>query len=288
MHGFQKMETSRVNNFKHMVLWLFFLGTILGVIYLCTEAIVVRKFILSLILPVGFCWLGLLALTYFLFVNNRKWLGLLAMLLTLIYSLCGNEFVATILAKSLEQPFLEFRIEDAQPMDVLVLLGGGTRFGPQRQSQLGSGGDRVMVALRMYQAGKARKILCTGSAIESLADPDEPNSGEQSYEILIAAGVSRDALDLVDGRNTMEEIINIKKKLGEGSVSQSIGLVSSAWHLPRVMRLAKKHGLQAEPIPADFLFARPRFNILTIVPSASSMSANGKLLKELIAKAYGE
>ena len=282
------MGTPQVNNFKHMVLLLFLLGLILGVIYLCTEAIVVRKVVLSLILPVGFCWLGLLTLTYFLIVNQRKWLGLLAMLMTLIYSLCGNEFVAATIAKSLEQPFSDFRVEDAQQLDVLVLLGGGTRLGPHRQSQLGSSGDRVMVALRMYLAGKTRKILCTGSALESLAAPDEPNPGEQSYEILLAAGIPRDALDLVEGRNTSEEIANIKKKLGQGRVPQSVGLVSSAWQLPRVMRLAKKHGLQAEPIPADFIFSSPRFNITSVVPSASGMSANGKLLKELIAKAYGE
>ncbi len=286
MRRFQDDQTQSVNNAKHLALLLIFYGLILGAIYFLTEEIVVRKIVLSLVLPVGFCWISLLSVTYFLIVNHRRWLALFCMLLTVVFSLAGNKFLTNALASSLERPYLDFRVKDSPEYDVLVLLGGATKFGGNEQSQLNAAGDRVMVALQMYEQGKTKKILCTGSPVDSLNHPDEPSAAEQSVEILHRCGVPRESLDLLDGRNTKEEIANLAKEFKDSKLK--IGIISSAWHLPRVMRLVQTTGLKAEPVPANFLSGIGKFDITGLVPSAGAMSANSSLIKEMLAKSLGQ
>lgn len=286
MPRFQDEQPYAVNNAKYLALLLIFFGAVLGIVYLCTEELVVRKLVLSLALPVGFCWLGLLTITYFLIVNNRKWLGLICMFLTLVFSLSGNQVLKQSLAQSLEYEFSEFSVEQSEEFDVIVLLGGGTGYGIHGQSQLGSSGDRVMVALQMFENGKAKKIVCTGSSIAALANSEKPAPREQSKEILVRAGVPDEKIELVEGRTTAEEMESLSKMFRDSKLK--IGIISSAWHLPRVMRLAAKHDVKAHPIPSDFLAGESRLSILSIVPSAGAMAANTKLIKELIAKSAGQ
>lgn len=286
MRRFHEDDQPAVNNAKYLAILLIFYGLILGLIYLCTEPMVVRKIVLATVLPAGLCWLGLLTLTYFLIVNNRKWLGLVCMILTLLFSLAGNRFLVGVMARPLEQPFLEFRVDQSEVYDVIVLLGGGTSFGANGQSQLNTNGDRVMVAAQMYHQGKTKKIICTGSTIQSLAHPDEPSPGEQSLEVLVRAGVPKTVIELVDGRNTAEEIKALSVKFEKSKLK--IGLISSAWHLPRVLRLASKHGLKVDAIPANFISGHSRFDLTSIVPSGAALHLNSKVAKELIAKSLGQ
>ena len=286
MRRFQEEQAPAVNNAKYLALLLIFFGILLGTVYLCTEEIVVRKILLKLALPTGFCWIALLSVSYFLIVNNHRWLGFLCISLSLVFSIAGNEIVASLLARSLEEPYLDFRIEDAKEYDVVVLLGGGTHFAANEQSQLGPSGDRVMVALQMHQMQKTGKIICTGSPILSLNQNLHPSPGEQSREILIRSGVPAADIELVEGRNTGEEIRNLAKRFREGDLK--VGIISSAWHLPRVTRLADAEKLRFEPIPSDFISSEIEVTAVSMIPQGGPMAVNTKLIKEMIAKAVGQ
>lgn len=284
MRSFQEEASSSVNNAKYLALLLIFFGSILGIIYLANERIVLQKVILALVMPVGFCWLGLLTLTYFLLVNNRRGLGFIAMVFTLIFSLCGNDMVSNAVATNLEEQYYGFRVEDAEVYDYVIVLGGGTTFSRNERSELSGSGDRVMLALQMYENGKAKKLICTGSKIEGLSLADVPSGGEQMLEILTRAGVPSQDIELSEGRNTSEEMIQLAKRFETG---ERIGVITSAWHLPRTMRLANKNQLKADPIPSNFISSKPNFNLLSVIPSSGAMQSNTLLAKELIAKALG-
>lgn len=284
MRSFQEEASSSVNNAKYLALLLIFFGSILGIIYLANERIVLQKVILALVMPVGFCWLGLLTLTYFLLVNNRRGLGFIAMVFTLIFSLCGNGMVSNAVATNLEEQYYGFRVEDAEVYDYVIVLGGGTTFSRNERSELSGSGDRVMLALQLYENGKAKKLICTGSKIEGLSIADVPSGGEQMLEILTRAGVPSQDIELSEGRNTSEEMLQLAKRFEKG---ERIGVITSAWHLPRAMRLANKNQLKADPIPSNFISSKPNFNLLSVIPSSEAMDANTKLAKELIAKALG-
>ena len=285
MRSYQDEASSSVNNAKYLALLLIFLGSILGIIYLTNERIVLQKVILALVMPIGFCWMGLLTLTYFLLVNNRRGLGFTAMVFTLLFSLCGNEMVSNAVATNLEEQYFGFRVEDSAVYDYVIVLGGGTKFSRNERSELSSSGDRVMLALQMYENGKAKKLICTGTNIKGLSLADVPSPGEQAMEILTRAGVPSKSIELSEGRNTSEEMAQLAKRFNKG---EKIGIITSAWHLPRAMRLAQKKQLKAEPIPSNFISSKPNFKLTSIIPSAGAMAANTQLAKELIAKAVGQ
>jgi len=285
MRSYHEEASSRVNNAKYLALLLIFFGAILGIIYLTNERIVLQKVILALVMPIGLCWMGLLAMTYFLLVNNRRGLGFMAMVFTLLFSLCGNGMVSNAVATNLEEQYYGFRVEDAVVYDYVIVLGGGTKFSRNERSELSSSGDRVMVALQMYKNGKAKKLICTGTKIKGLSLADDPSPGEQMMEILTRAGVPTKSIELSEGRNTSEELTQLAKRFNKG---EKIGVITSAWHLPRAMRLAQKNQLKADPIPSNFISSKPHFMLTSIIPSAGAMDANTKLAKELIAKALGQ
>lgn len=286
MSGYRSDSGSLANNAKYLALLLIFYGLVLGGTYLLTEEIVVRKIVLALAMPVGFCWISLVTITYFLIVNNRKWFGLICLLLSLTLSIAGSPYLTRGLADSLEERFVGFRVDEAPEYDILVLLGGATEYNRNLETQLNVHGDRVLVAFQMYLKGKCQRIICTGSVIRSLAKPGDPSPGEQSRDLLVRIGVPAEQVELLDGRNTSEEIKNLAAKYGKSGLK--IGIVSSAWHLPRVMRLAQRYHLKADPIPSNFISGETRFNVTALIPAAAPLAANTVLIKELLAKSVGQ
>lgn len=273
-------------NIKALLLLLIFFGGILGIAYFVGDMFLIRKILLALVLPVGFLWLTLLTLTYLLIVNQRRVLGLVALLVTLVYSASGNGIIGGVFAEKLESPYFNFQVVQADPIDYLVILGGGTNFGRNEQPQLTDAGDRVMVALQMYKLGKAKKIICTGTISNNFAPGEVPSLGEQTRQLLLNCGVPDSDIEVVKGKTTEEEIQNLSKRF-ENNESKTLGIVSSAIHLPRVARMAKRHNLEFSPVPANFISGVRQFSLLSIIPSASSLKANSQVAKELIAQAIG-
>lgn len=271
---------------KHGMYLLVVFVIAMGLVGFFTEWMLVRKILIRLAMPVGVCWIGLILVTYFLFLNGRRNSGFLCLGLTLVFSLAGNVVVSWLLASSLENPHRDFDYERTPEFDVVILLGGGTMTGYNVQPQLGPSGDRVMLALHMFVSGKAKKIVCTGSHISLLAPEGELSPGEQSQAILVRSGVPAGKIELVDGRNTYEEIANLADKFHGSDLK--IGVISSAWHLPRVMRLANTHGLRAEPLPANFLTPLHPVSPFSLIPTSGNMRVNEMLLKEWLARLVGQ
>ena len=72
--------------------------------------------------------------------------------------------------------------------------------------------------------------------------------------------------------------------------SQRVGLITSAWHMPRALRLARANGLNPIPVPADFV-SPPQHDrpiqagevALSMFPDEGNMSKVGVLLREVLA-----
>ena len=109
-------------------------------------------------------------------------------------------------------------------------------------SEMASAADRVWTGAKLYKAGKAKKIICTGSEIERATLP-----------LLLDFGVPREAVFWYDdARNTEEEARLIAKTLGTDEEKPKILLVTSAWHMNRAKFLFEKAGLDVVPCSGDF------------------------------------
>ena len=142
-------------------------------------------------------WFGSdFALIYFSLLQRQLWPGLLGLGVWLLLTLAGNSWVAHQLAGTREAPFLEFRLDEVEPLDVAVVLGGGSATRLNGEVQLSSSGDRIATAARLYHDERVGHIVCTGSQPIRVSEQDLPprEEGARLLEDLAVPGSVIDQL----------------------------------------------------------------------------------------------
>lgn len=252
---------------------------------------IVEKIILRLVTPVGLLWIGL-AIQFRMSVARRHvacavWAALLWIALTV----CGNGLLVERLVGLDERPFLNIDPFRDEPFDVLIVLGGGASTAANGRPQVNHAGERIVLAAELYHAGLARRIVCTGQRIQALNGPAADPS-EQAVSILTALGVPPESLEQSGGMNTSEEFAHLTQVI---KPDQHVGLVTSAWHMSRALRLAGQNGLESEPVPADFQGAPPGAplslgfgaTVFACIPDAESLMTAALWEKEQLARVVG-
>jgi uncharacterized SAM-binding protein YcdF (DUF218 family) len=252
---------------------------------------VVEKIVQRLVAPIGLLWLGLAIQFRLAIVRRHLGSAVWAAALWVTLTVCGNGPLIGYLIGIDERPFLAVEPTRDRPFDVLVLLGGGASLGANGRPQVNPAGDRIVLAAQLYQAGLVRRIVCTGQRIQAI-NPDGLDPSEQAITILEALGVPRDVLEQSGGTNTAEEFAHLAQAIKPG---EHVGLVTSAWHMPRALRLARKNGLELEPVPADFQgtpadAAGPSglgALVLACIPDAEALMSSARWEKEKLAQLVG-
>ncbi len=246
----------------------------------------VEKMLTKLVMPVGFIWLLLTLTTYCSIISRNRSTAFFSFAAWIGLSFFGMSFVADQLVSSIEKPYVSSRPLEGDDFDVIVVLGGGTSYSKNETPQLGNSGDRVMLAARMYQLGKTKKLVCTGKNIAATSFDDVPDVSVQTRQIFVDLGIPAEDIESIGGRNTFEEMQTLEKKFREqGDVK--VGVITSAWHLSRAMRLAEAAGLDAEPIPADFRTPNSPTTLLKFIPSSVALENSARVCKEWLAGLMG-
>ena len=239
----------------------------------------------ALFQPVGLVWLILSLMIYFSVLQRRTIVAAAYFVCWLIITLAGNLFVCNSLASSLESRYYHMNPYEDNDFEYGVLLGGGTNLGPNGQSQLNLSGDRLVVASRMYRAGKVKKIICSGT---NPFDNISKGPAGTAFEILQGLGVPANDLIEIPGDNTHEELASLKmwvvKKIEAGDDPGRMALISSAWHLPRVHRLARAQELNVSPVPANFLSRRVGASPHAVIPGVHQILVTSRVVKEYLAR----
>ncbi len=208
-----------------------------------------RKIVACLLLPIGLLWLmGLVALVWpGLGKRTRIFVGVAWM----AYSLAGTSEVSDWLLRSLEKPYHQYEVID-QKLDALVVLGGGSVRTPHYElPAVGSHGDRLVRAARLYHGGKVGTLIATG---KSVLDTDSERSlASDTSTIWQELGIpTKDIVVLSEPTNTAEEMAAVAALRSDYPDWKSIGLCTSAFHLKRSLKEARKQGLDPIPVPSDF------------------------------------
>ena len=263
---------------------------LLAAVWLFYDSMAAQKIATSLAMPCGIIWYLLLCSTLVAHSTRIPRLTWILVVVWLLFTGLGNAFFAEQLTRSLERRYTEIRPLAQQPFDYVIVLGGGASEGANGRQQGNGSGDRLILAAQLYHADLATTLICTGKRIASM-DASSMDASEQSREVLIQLGVPNSAIEICGGRNTSEEM----KTLGErfSNSDRRIGLVTSAWHLPRVMRLAMRNDFSPQPLPADFM-NRPESTRRTwgetiqgLIPQAGNFSNVAKVSKEYLATLVG-
>lgn len=221
---------------------------------------------------------------------RRGRVGIALVVAWLVYTVGGSPLLIGQVNQWLEAPYLAVRpLERSEPLRYTVVLGGGASIGGNQEPQLGGSGDRVMVAARLLLSGKTETLICTGAPIAGLSRPGLPTAGEQTERMLLDLGANPDSIVMIGGRNTSEEMIAIRELFEERGLpaDEPLGVVTSAWHMRRAMRLAGAQGLNAQPLPADFRTSPSWITPTSFVPSADAMLDWGSAVRELVAGFVG-
>ena len=271
--------------FKYLphLLMLLFVGAIFCAIVGSVAGItMLEKLLTALAMPVGILWLLLLTTIYFCLLNRQAWPATMCFICWLFLTIAGNSFFTSWYARTIERPYLSQNLDSLEPLDVLVVLGGGTGTRVSGVAQVSENGDRIVQAAQLWHAGKAKKLMCTGlQAFQN--DKNDMHPYEEAALLLEGLGVDSQSILKLNGLNTFEEMQNLKKWADENA-GQQIGLLTSAWHLPRAVRLANAQGIEVRPIAAGF-FSQPWSpGPGLVVPDEQNLRITASVTREYLAK----
>lgn len=270
-------------------------GTIvlLVVVYFSLGRDAAEKIGTALFMPSGLVWLMLIALCLQLWPLRRSdrpaggWTSLFCLV---AYSLGGSGYISDFMASSLEAPYVQINPLIEPSVDIVVVLGGGGSQGANGRLQGNGSGDRMILAAQLYHKDPATKFLVTGQRIESM-NSSGVDPADTSLDILTRLGVPESSIERIGGKNTSEEMRNLGARFKDSSLR--IGLLTSAWHLPRAARLAARNGLNTVPLPADFrsspLGQAPTMGqrIEALIPNGAAFGSTWSFAKEYVGMLIG-
>ncbi|MCA9050927.1 MAG: YdcF family protein [Planctomycetaceae bacterium] len=249
----------------------------------------VEKLLTALVMPYGIVWYVFTCAAVLVYGLKDRRLSVVMTIAWILLTAVGNGFVADWMALSLERPFLSVQPLNEEPFDYVIVLGGGAATGANLRHQGNGSGDRLLLAAQLYHGGHARRFICTGMRINAIAVGDYDPAG-QSASILTALGVPAEMIEKVGGRTTSEEMQTLGRRFSDSA--ERVGLVTSAWHLKRAMRLADRQGFQPKPLPADFISGpqlplKPAQIGLKMIPSAGAAEVITRCTKEYLGMLVG-
>lgn len=262
-----------------------FLGALLFVILLVAvsgDALIAKKVIAHLLMPAGILWMALLIASMWPDLARSARTAILVFFA--LYSIAGSPYVGVWLLRILEKPFYELE-QPTEPLDALVVLGGGTAMSPGGRPALGNHGDRITRPAVLFSEGLVGTLITTGRSITE-DNADRLLSRETSL-LWQAMGIPAGRiLEVSEPRNTSEELAAVAKLAGEHPEWKRIGICTSASHLPRALDEAKAQGLEMIPVPSDFRSGPMIFSPMYLVPQGRGFRDVQAAIWEFLGRAF--
>lgn len=241
------------------------------------------KFLGSFALPPASLLLGMIFAGICALFGFRRFAKLIAALSVLQLLVLSTAPAADALIGPLQnEAFAEAQAAKPCCYDAIVVLGGAIA-GPQLpyspNPALTPSSDRLWQAARLYRHGAAPKIIVSGGnfAHEGMSDKSE---AKFMRLFLMELGVPAEAIvEEGSARNTIENIANVREMVKGGSVA----LVTSGYHMPRALRIARRSGLNAAAFPVEWHRESDGALWSVFLPSVSAMSTSNLAIWEYMA-----
>lgn len=241
------------------------------------------KLIGFLLMPLGLLWLCLLATAWWAWRVSKR-LGLVLAGLALFLALVGNVHVGRALIGWLERSVPENVV--VEPLEALFVLGGGSDLDDQGRPMVSRAGDRLVKAALLWHEGKVKRLVASGVSMDERGRIR--NLAEESRVIWKGMGVPEAAVfDIGEPcRNTSQELAAARRMVARTGWTR-VGLLTSAWHLPRALALARKEGLTVVAVRAD-VQGRPRaFQLWDVIPQEEGIRCTEMAAWELLGRLAG-
>ncbi len=241
----------------------------------------------ELVMPVGLIWVAMFTGMVFFALQRNRPATLSFVLGFLFVSITGNPYLSSKFIQSVEWPEVEPQATPENPYRTVVVLGGAATTTSLQTPELQRDGERLFSAAQLWHAGLVSSVICTGSASDGVDHPRDLGS-----VLLESVGVPSEVIYRIPGENTSQEMAGVKAFFADPPADfPKAGddvLITSAFHLPRAMRLAKKHNLVFDPLPCGYrsgFFSR--FSPRAMIPKAEATANFGTALKERLGGLVG-
>lgn len=159
---------------------------------------------------------------------------------------------------------LEARFHKPHPMpddvDGILILGGGESLGRSlswQTPELGLGGDRYVAAAYLARLYKEVPVIFAGGS-GSVQLQDTGKEGDIARTLLTQLGIHPNRLIIESSsRNTHENFRNVRLVLPKPDGRYL--LITSAFHMPRAVGVARKVGVNVIPYPVDYRSYKPPY-----------------------------
>jgi len=187
-----------------------------------------KKGISFFLMPLPIAMFLLALVLWFIYKRNIKKAAIYTLASFIWILFISSSPVANFLMKPL---VLQYPKLTKIPDDIhYILLLGGSRE------------HRAWEAVRLYQQNKNLKIITSGYSFRGASD------AQITAKLLEDAGVKKEQIfSQSKAKDTKEEALALKKRLKD----KPFILVTSAYHMPRAMKLFQKEGLHPIPAPCN-------------------------------------
>ncbi|MDG3042438.1 YdcF family protein [Roseicyclus marinus] len=226
--------------------------------------------------------MALMLLTLLSLLTRSRAVKLLTFFLFLMTT---NPILANRAIAYLERDFPPKPLATIEPLDHVVVLSGMIRAVVTEDGTLiyefGEAVDRFAAGLNLLASGQADTLILTrGQLPWSTGRPE----GEVLRDIALAHGIDPENILLTTpAQNTAEEAQAIAEMLHNGA---RIGLVTSAFHMPRALQVFRSQGLDPRPIAVDYRQDYDAMTFMDVIPSAAALDDISLFTREMIGRAY--
>tara|TARA_R110002049_G_scaffold72490_4_gene187310 strand:- start:6789 stop:7679 length:891 start_codon:yes stop_codon:yes gene_type:complete len=244
------------------------------------------------LMPLGVVWMTLFVLAIWLWLRRSRLESLIVAVLWVMIAITFNGTMAGKITSSVEVPRSATLSDGSPPLRAVLVLGGSVFKAYDGVIEVSPEGQRVVLAAQYWHAGRTQAIVCSGG--QSVTE-NEPHS-KNVRSMLESLNVPAEVIHEVGGTNTtgeMEHLLEFFESTPSNFPSEGrVGLVTSAFHMTRSMRLAKTIGLDQaiDLIPLPCCYRRGAsygFTPRKYIPRANSGDAFAIALKEKLAAIIG-
>ncbi|UOR00020.1 YdcF family protein [Hymenobacter sp. 5317J-9] len=210
--------------------------------------------------------------------RQRQWL----VAATVLALLCTNNALVNEALLAWEKPPVPLAALPAHA-DAAVLLTGITSVdkSPHDRVYLNAGADRLTNALWLYRAGRVRRIIVSGGS-GALQQKAHTEAADLTSLLRLAGVPNADIIQEDSSRNTRENALFTKRLLARYPGTDTLILVTSAFHQRRALGCFRKVGLQPISFPAGFRSSdRKGTPDYWLVPNAGALENLSVLIHEI-------
>ncbi len=242
------------------------------------EMLFLSKKIISVFLyPIGWVLLLLIVGMMILLFNRSRRIAIVCVgASTLILFVFSMEVTSRTLSRPLEIQaghFADPAELERRGVKFVVVMGGSIVEGGFPPAEAwGTCIPRVMEGIRLAKGIPGCKLVLSGASI-----PGRSSDADSMASLPIEMGLPKDSLIIMTtARDSDDEAKSFAELLGK----HPFALVTSAYHIPRSLKMFRKYGAEPIPSPCDFRALREIAFFSGFLPSAVNFSNSQRAIHE--------